>query len=248
MKETLFSKLNGWIDKYIKVVNFVFGLFIGMIIINKYGWNFILNWKLEFNPIFIEYLKIIFNYPSVLLIITLTLFTKFYSSIDYFIRNLSIKYKDAQISAQQSSNSSPNSQTSKAAEDAVILSKQDAQEIAGGIENLQSENSTKQKQIEELQNLVSQLADRSEYFEFLYLNYYLVVNTKLVLKQLNNGGAVTKDLFIQNIFVPLTLVDQYAEKLAIHSALLINGLIEDDSKLIKISEKGIRYLKSINLL
>lgn len=248
MKESLLSKLIVLITKYIKILNFVLGIFAGIFIINKYGWNFILNWKIEYNQIFIDYLKILLNYPSAILIVLIVLFTKFNSSIDYFIRNLVIKIKDTQISTQQTNNFPIETQTPKAVDEAVVLSKQDAQEIAGNIERLQNDNITQKKQIEELQGYVLQLANRSEYFEFQYLNYFLVFNTKLNLKDLYLKGVITKGLFIQNIFIPSTVVDKIAEKLAIHNALLTNGLIDDDQSTVKVSDKGLRYLKSINLV
>lgn len=249
MKEIKENKLLVKIFDLTKSINFFIGLFLGILIINKFSLNVIQYWKLEYNSIFIEYLKILLGFPAVLLFISLFFFNRFYSAVDFFIRNLRIKYRDIEASSQQARNMFPEeSQTLDKKENEIIkLSKQDVQKIAAGIENLENENQGKQKQIDELHNIIIQLANRSEFFEFKYLDSALVLNTKMVLKELYNNGPMTSSLFITNIFVPPTTIDKNSERLAIHSALFVNGLIIDDGT-IKVSEKGSRYLKFINLI
>lgn len=234
----------------INSINFFLGLFLGTLFINKFGLNFVQYWKLEYNSIAIEYLKILLGLPAVLLFIFLFFFIKFFSAVDYFIRNLRIRYKDIEASSQQARNLLPEESQilDKKGNETVSLSKQDAQEIAAGIENLTQDNQSKQKQIEELHSIVAQLANRSEFFEFKYLNTVLVFNTKIVLRDLYKIGPITSNLFIANIFVPITTVDKNSERLAIHSALFINGLIIDEGTVIKVSDKGGRYLKFLGLI
>ena len=172
------------------LILFILGLILGIFVINKFGWNFIQNWKLEYHQIVVEYLKIFLNYPAVLLIVSIIFFTKFSTSIDYFIRNLRIKYKEFEAFSQQAKNISPDESLNPDAlgSDLLSLSKQDAQEIAAGIENLKNDSQTKQGKIDELQEVVTLLANRAEYFEFIYLNSVLIENTKLVLRDLYNIG------------------------------------------------------------
>lgn len=59
---------------------------------------------------------------------------------------------------------------------------------------------------------------------------------------------MSRDSLIRSIFVPLSVLDKFSEQLAIHSALLVNGLIEEDGSIVKVSEKGVRYLKFIGLI
>jgi len=238
---------------YIKPINILAGVLLGVILVNKYSLNVFQNWRFEYNQVAIEYLKIFLGWPAVVLLILSVFFTKFYTAIDYFIRNMRVKYKDVEATSQQAKNIQPDgSQTTEANEAEVIsLSKQDAQSIAEGIENLQTDNKTKQQTIDTLRNLVFQLANRSEFFEFMYLNTLLVISTKSALLSLYTNGPQSKALFIENvknIFIPPMVLDKETEKLAIHNALLVNGLIEEIGSLLKVSEKGERYLKFIGLI
>ena len=184
------NKLLVQIFGLIKPINFFLGLSLGIFFINKFGLNVIHYWRLEYNSVAVEYLKILLGLPAVFYIFLYFFFTRFYSAVDFFIRNLRIKYKDIEASSQQAKNLFPEESQSldKKEIETVKLSKQDAQEIAAGIENLKNENQSNQKQIGELQNVVAQLANRSEFFEFKYLNTVLVFNTKIVLRDLYKIG------------------------------------------------------------
>ncbi len=235
---------------HIKTINLVAGVLIGAFFVNKYVLNFLQNWRFEYNQVAVEYLKIFLGWPAVVLLLLSIFFSKFYSAIDYFIRNMRVKYKDVEATSQQAKNIMPDgTQTSEANEAEVIsLSKQDVQTIAEEINTIQTENQTKQQTIDALRELVIQLANRSEFFEFTYLNGLLVLNTKIVLRDLYNIGPMSRDSLIRSIFVPLSVLDKFSEQLAIHSALLVNGLIEEDGSIVKVSEKGVRYLKFIGLI
>jgi len=238
---------------FVKPINLLIGVLIGSFIVNRYGMEFLRGWKFEYNTVAIEYLRIFLGMPAVVLIVLLVFFSKFYSSIDYFIRNMRVKYKDVEATSQQAKNIQPDGpQTTEANEAEVVsLSKQDVQVIAEEINNIRTDNQTKQQAISELRELVVQLANRSEFFEFMYLNNILVISTKSALLSLYTNGPQSKALFIENvknIFIPPMVLDKETEKLAIHNALLVNGLIEETGALIKVSEKGERYLKFIGLI
>lgn len=231
-------------------IYFLVGTLLGLTLVNKYGWGYLQNWRAEYNDYVTNYLRILFSFPAVLLIVMFVFFSKFFSAIDYFIRNMKVKYKDVEASSQQGNtypadNPFPNNEDDLKS---VNLSSQDSQEIAESIEQLQNDNSTKDQEIIELRNLVTQLAGRSEFFEFKYLNEVLVLNTKFALKNLYLIGPISRDSFIRDTIVSTAVVDKYSEQLAIHSALLVNGLIEESGSLIKTSEKGERYLKFIGLI
>lgn len=235
---------------FVKPINLLIGVLIGASIVNTYGLNLLKEWRLEYNSIVIEYLKVLLGWPVVVLLILFIFFSKFYSAIDYFIRNMKVKYKDVEATSQQAKNIMPDgTQTTDANEaETVKLSKQDVQAIAEGIENLQTENKTKQQTIDTFRDLVFQLANRSEFFEFKYLNGFLVLNTKIVLRDFYKIGPMSRESFIISILVPASVIDKLSEQLAIHSALLVNGLIEEEGSIVKVSEKGERYLKFIGLI
>jgi hypothetical protein len=236
--------------QYIKLINIVAGILIGAFFVNKYGLNFLQSWSFEYNQVVIEYLKVFLGWPAVVFLIFSIFFSRFYSAIDYFIRNMRVKYKDVEATSQQAKNILPDgARTSETNEAEVIrLSKQDVQTLVEEINNIQSDNQTKQQTIDTLRELAVQLANRSELFEFKYLNEILVLNTKIVLRDLYIIGSMTRESFIRNIFVPSSVIDKFSEQLAIHNALLVNGLIEEAGSLIKVSEKGERYLKFLGLI
>ena len=235
---------------YIRLINLLIGIAIGAFIVNRYRLNLLQGWRLEYNAITVEYLKILLGWPAVVLLILSVFFSKFHSAIDYFIRNMKIKYKDVEATSQQAKNIFPDgTQITEVNEAEIVkLSKQDVQMIAENINNLQTDNTTKQQTIDSLRELVMQLANRSEIFEFKYLNGILVFNTKIVLRDLYNIGPMSRESFIRNIFVASSVTDKFLEQLAIHSALLVNGLIEEHGSIIQVSEKGKRYLLFIGLI
>lgn len=147
---------------HIKTINLVAGVLIGAFFVNKYVLNFLQNWRFEYNQVAVEYLKIFLGWPAVVLLLLSIFFSKFYSPIDYFIRNMRVKYKDVEATSQQAKNIMPDgTQTSEANEAEVIsLSKQDVQTIAEEINTIQTENQTKQQTIDALRELVIQLANR----------------------------------------------------------------------------------------
>lgn len=234
----------------IKPFNLLSGVAIGAFIVNRYGLNLLQTWKFEYHTIVIDYLNILLGMPAVVLFVLIVFFWKYYSAIDYFIRNMKVKYKDVEATSQQAKNISPDgTQTTDVNEAEVVkLSKQDVRTIAENIDNLQTDNTTKQQTIDSLRELVIQLVNRSELFEFKYLSGFLVLNTKIVLRDLYNIGPMSRDSFIRNIFVPVSVIDKFSEQLAIHSALLVNGLIEENGSIAYVSEKGERYLRFIGLI
>lgn len=222
---------------FIKSVRFLSGLLIGLLTVRIFSVSADI---LKYDSYKIEYLKILFSWPVIVLIITLTFFSKFYSAIDYFIRNLKVTYKNIEATSQQVKDISSKNEEND--EEMVKLSKQDAQEIAEGIQSLQNERDNSQNIVQSLQQLVQTLATRSEFFEFMYLDKILVFNTKIALRDLRNFGSITKEMFISQINIPQEIPNISLEKIAIFNALLINGLINENGSLVNVSEKGERFL------
>lgn len=86
-------------------------------------------------------------------------------------------------------------------------------------------------------------------FEFAYLNLYLVWNTKIALATLSSTPS-TQGQFISYYPLPKEVINPEAEKNAILQSLVESLLINIDptSRLITVTEKGERFLKSIGLL
>jgi hypothetical protein len=110
----------------------------------------------------------------------------------------------------------------------------------------------KEKLIIELQNYIQELFKLIKFYEFSYLNLYLVYNSKLALWWFyvqNINHSATKQIFIFSFPLPEQIVNPEVEKEAIFNALLSNGLIENvSSDLYRVTLKGEEFLKFIGLI
>ena len=89
--------------------------------------------------------------------------------------------------------------------------------------------------------------DKAEFYEFLYLSSYLVLNSKIALLWFHNGPS-TKENFMLQFLLPVQIPDPIPEKESILSALLVNDLLEYNNGFMKITEKGTKFLKAIRLI
>ncbi|PIV00488.1 hypothetical protein COS55_03355, partial [Candidatus Shapirobacteria bacterium CG03_land_8_20_14_0_80_40_19] len=122
--------------KFFRPLNIFLITIIGLLIVNKFNFQPFSGWRVEYNTILVEYLKVFLTLPVVILIIVVMFCIKFSSAIDFFIRNLKLKYKDLEATSQQVKDFQPDSSPNHDLENEIIkLSKQDVQEIASGIEN-----------------------------------------------------------------------------------------------------------------
>ena len=202
-------------------------------------------WRIEYNQVLIEYLQVFLSFPSVILIIFLIFIDKFSGAIDYFIRNMKVKYRDIEASSQQTTNFNAakgvNAPTTKS------NSSTNTELIEKEFEKLKFTSDSKQKEIEQLKKWVVFLLNRSEFFEFQYLNQFLAEHTKIALLFLNQEKRVTKELFMQKIYVPENISDKNLERAAVLNALITNELVQEKNSVISISEKGEKYLDFIGV-
>jgi len=195
------------------------------------------------NQIILEYLRIILSWPLLIFILLIIFLFKFANSIKVFLENLRLlKAGPFEFSQQQE----PPEEIEKKIEDkleesGITLTKEQLKQIEETLETLSREKENKESQIFKQQEVIRYWAERAELYEFLYLNLYLVYNSKLALRWFINPS--TKDNFIYSFPLPPQIVNQITEKEAIFNALLSNGLIEQDGLVFKISEKGKRFLK-----
>jgi hypothetical protein len=95
---------------------------------------------------------------------------------------------------------------------------------------------------------INYLAVKAELYEFAYLNLYFVPNTKNILLWFNSQNSCTHQYFIYNYQLPSVIINPAAEKEAILNALVTNQLVDYDSSLIKINDKGKRFLRFIGYI
>jgi len=181
---------------------------------------------MNINQIILEYLSILLSWPLLVFILGIVFLFKFSNSIKTFLENLrSLKAGPFEFSQQQK----PPEEIEKKIEDKLEES------------GITLEKEDKEFQISQQQEVIRYWVERAKLYEFLYLNLYLVPNSKTALLWFINPS--TKDNFIYSFILPPQIVNQKEEKEAIFNALLSNGLIEQDGILFKISEKGKRFLK-----
>jgi hypothetical protein len=195
------------------------------------------------NQIILEYLRVILSWPLLTFILLIIFLFKFANSIKVFLENLrSLKAGPFEFSQQQKPPEEINKKIEdKLEESGITLTKEQLKQIEETFETLSKEKQNKEFQISKQGEVIRYLAERAELYEFLYLNLYLVYNSKIALFWFVNPS--TKDNFIYSFPLPPQIVNQTAEKEAIFTVLLSNGLIEQDGLLFKISEKGKRFLK-----
>lgn len=94
------------------------------------------------------------------------------------------------------------------------------------------------------------LEEKKERFEFLYLNLVLVLNTKYALLWFNFQPSLssTKESFISIYQLPPVIINPIIEKEAILNALLTSQLLESNGNILKLTEKGKRFLKFIGYI
>jgi len=195
------------------------------------------------NQIILEYLRVILSWPLLTFILLIIFLFKFANSIKVFLENLrSLKAGPFEFIQQQKPPEEINKKIEdKLEESGITLTKKQLKQIEETFETLSREKQNKEFQISKQEEVIRYLAERAELYEFLYLNLYLVYNSKIALFWFVNSS--TKDNFIYSFPLPPQIVNQTAEKEAIFTVLLSNGLIEQDGFLFKISEKGKRFLK-----
>lgn len=103
------------------------------------------------------------------------------------------------------------------------------------------------------------LLQRSESYEFLYLNYFLVENSKRALLWFNYQGITNRAVFINSFILqfpkdslayqydPALLQKEHAEKNAILEVLLGHELIQYIGADLTITGKGVKFLRFLGI-
>ncbi len=100
----------------------------------------------------------------------------------------------------------------------------------------------------EVRELIHSIFTIKEQYEFAYLNLFLVTNSKHALRTLYDLGSATKNVFLSQVVISEELGDDDQQREIIFNALLCHHLIESDTALCEVSEKGKRFLAFIGLV
>lgn len=206
--------------------------------------------NIEIAKIIPEYITALLSWPVAVFVISIILLNKFSEEISSFLRNTRIfKAGPVELQSQlQTEAGTKSKKTSKKinqsiAKKGIVLTDEQIKQLEVEFNKLSQETSSQDEQIKNKDQLIEYLAVRSELYEFMYLNLYLVQNTKLVLLWFN-VQPFTKDFF--NLSFQNTIPNPM-EKEAIFNALLNNQLTKAAAGNFKITEKGFRFLKFIGL-
>ncbi|MDD4358781.1 MAG: hypothetical protein PHY30_03120 [Candidatus Pacebacteria bacterium] len=193
-----------------------------------------------------NYLSIFLSWPVAVFSLVLIFFFNFEKEIKFFISNMSqIKWGPFEASQQENKLINKEEEIEKKLRDQGLEIKKGG--VSKTIEDLENEKATKDKEIENRDEIIKFLIEKSEIYEFSYLNLFLVENSKLALLNWFKNPT-TKDNFIANFVLSGQVANPAGEKEAIFSVLLSNFLIKEEKTLFQISEKGKKFLRYIKLL
>ncbi len=198
----------------------------------------------------LEYLKILLTWPVAVFLLGYIVIHRFSREISQFLRNAtSFKAGPVEVKSQVESDilAQGNEEVDRQdfSKDGVTFSKEELEKLTDEYNKLLEDRAQKDKTIDDSRAFISFLVQSVEKYEFLYLNLYLVPNTKFILKWIASEIRVTKNYF--DATMEKLKIDNY-EREAILNALLNNGLVEQEesnSIYYKITEKGQRFLKFI---
>lgn len=186
----------------------------------------ILDWRL-----IKEYLALLLTWPVAVLVLGLLFILKFSNSIRLFLEKIDrMKALGVELSQQQTA--------------IDVGSKQDEEQKDKVVENLESQASDGSATL--TKDEIDQLVEMFETMDFKYLNLHLVQNTKNALK-LMTGTEVKEATFLQIYQVSPQVGDAVRERQAILNELIVAGLAINNSGTLKVTDKGLRFLKFIGL-
>lgn len=194
-------------------------LFTAIVICIVYFRNYI-DWT-----ILKQYLDTLLAWPPIILVLGLVFMSRFKTPIETFLNRLDrVKAVGVELSQQQTAQTEL-----RQAEEPVTDVKDELKKNADGSVTLTKD------QVEKVTQYVEEL-------EFKYLSLHLVQNTKNALK-LMNDIEVQRNAFLQIYQVPQNTLNAEAERYAILEALTSNGLAVEDRGIMKITDKGVGFLR-----
>lgn len=203
------------------------------------------------HQLILEYIRTIATWPIIVFLSALIFLFTFKDALDQFIRNIgSLKFPWGEIQANQQQKKESPKEGSNLSDSYLILNKDQQEGLKKAIDELvatEARTSTEKAQLErEAQNAVKQLWETAKYWEFQYLNYYLVPNTKRVLKWFSTRPeGASSQLF--HLMWEGAIVGSQSEREAILGALQAHNLIMLQGDLFQITERGIEFLSAFKI-
>lgn len=253
------TSINKWLFNFYKnkirqnFYKIIITCLILLIILNKNGIaGLLFNFGISEYSLIREYIETFLSWPVISLIISLYVITKFSESIKIFLENVKT-FKAGSLEMTTQSRSPQQEVTSVEVKDelkekGITLSNDQIQTIENEFDKVVKEKQNIEQEVGTQKETINYLAVKAELYEFAYLNLYFVPNTKNVLLWFNSQNSCTHQYFIYNYQLPSVIINPDAEKEAIFNALITNQLLDHDLSLIKINDKGKRFLKFIGYI
>lgn len=171
--------------------------------------------------IVLEYLKVLITWPFAVIFIAVLCITNFKEAISFWLRSLKIQHGDTVISSQYVHNKFEN-EKNKAEEKLIEQTQPKNEEVVNGADALN-------------------WRANAYIWEYRYLNYYLILQTHLVLDWIYDlKTAIAFSFFDTSFKVTIPLAE---ERMAIITALSNHYLVSFEGSKIEITEKGREYIE-----
>lgn len=249
-KISIFKKLNNFYKNRISqnIYKISIACLVILVFLNKDDiFSLLLTFGVNEYSLIREYIETFLSWPVVTLIISLYVLTKFSESIKIFLENVKT-FKVGSLEASTQSRSPQQEITSIEVKDelkekGITLTNDQIQNIENEYDKVVKEKQNIEQEVGTQKETINYLAVKAELYEFAYLNLYFVPNTKNALFWFFSQNNCTYQHFIYNHQLPPVITNPEAEKVAILNALVTNQLVDQDTSLIKINDKGKRFLK-----
>ncbi len=174
-----------------------------------------------------DYIALVVTWPVAVLVIGIMFISRFENSIRIFLEKIDrFKAPGVELSQQQSTTVGGGKVEEKA------------------VENLETKANDGSVTLTKEQ--IDQLVSMYEEMDFKFLNLHLVQNTKIALQTITQIEA-RKTIFLQAYQVPSHVANPIVERQAILSTLTEAGLIDENNDILKVTEKGLRFLNFIGM-
>lgn len=220
-----------------------------IIIALKYRFNILLTitqWKIENYKLLLEYFSVILSFPTIVLILGLIFLYRFSDSIKRFFETVrSFKAGPLEFGTQQQQEENNFDQSKKALklnQKGITLKPSQVKKIEKNLIKISEEKAQKDLEIKNKDEVIKYLIGRAEFFEFLYLNRYLVLSTKTALFWLYMNPTFKED-FMNKFSISPQILNPIAEKEAILNSLFVSKLLDSNDGIIFVTEKGKRFLR-----
>jgi len=194
-----------------------------------------------------EYLKllaIVFSWPTAIFAICIIFFSRFYYSINSFLKNVGSMKFPGGFEIQRQDQPLPVEEPRLDTDEELV---EDHIVMENSVDALPDEISERLSEIDIqfLQQQYAQQVSKSKYWKFSYLNLHFVHQTKNVLSWFSRSAPQTRQSY--DILWTPYIFDQN-QRNTILNVLLQNGMLSEVGGVIKITDEGVAFLRFIGVL